>query len=246
MGEVTKLRRTRIVPLVVGLALSAACGSDLVADEPFGFGGAETGSGGGNASNASNSSDGDEDNGDDDDDDDDDDGTDDGANAEGDAGDDGTGAGDGSDEGGTGEPEALACDVYGQDCPAGEKCTLYANDGGVFPNDVQCVALTGEGQAGDSCTTSLTSDGLDDCDVGLFCQVDDPTTDTGGYCSPYCVGFSGNGNCEDPSLECALLYGGVAPLCLAACTSDDECPTGQTCAPQMIGDAVCVGDAWGA
>ena len=43
------------------------------------------------------------------------------------------------------------CDPKEQDCPDGQKCTAWANDGGTFWNANRCVDETGEGVSGDVC-----------------------------------------------------------------------------------------------
>ena len=236
-------RRTRRVRWVVGLLVFAGagglggCADDFVGHDPFASGGGEAG---GTAGDGSSEAAGD-------DDDDDDGGVSSSGGADDDADTTGGGGSDGDDPTTSGpEMPEPACDIYEQDCPTGEKCTIWANDGGTFPNDVRCVPQTGDGVPGDACTVSGAQDGFDDCGAGNYCQVDDPAVDTEGWCWPFCQGISGNGNCEDPSMVCALWFGGVAPLCLFPCEiGGTDCEAGQVCMPQVIGDPVCVGQAWG-
>ena len=147
------------------------------------------------------------------------------------------------------EPELpdAACDIYMQDCPTGEKCTLWADDGSGTPNALRCAPVTDNKQYGDQCFVDAIASGLDDCALGLYCQVDDPTVDTVGHCAVFCKGASGMSDCENPDDACGLLYGGVAPFCLPACDPEkDACPEGESCREQLIGPTVCVGDGWGA
>src|SRR5690606_15132047 len=45
------------------------------------------------------------------------------------------------------------CDNWTQDCPSGEKCAAYADDGGSSWNNLKCVpAEENGGQPGDPCT----------------------------------------------------------------------------------------------
>lgn len=42
------------------------------------------------------------------------------------------------------------CDLFGQDCPEGAKCTLVSEGGGWW-SGTKCVPVTGDGQPGDAC-----------------------------------------------------------------------------------------------
>lgn len=55
----------------------------------------------------------------------------------------------GTDEDATG---VTPCDVFKQDCPEGEKCSAYADDGGTSWNASKCVPVNGDGQPGEPCT----------------------------------------------------------------------------------------------
>ncbi len=144
-----------------------------------------------------------------------------------------------------GEPEAV-CDILEQDCPAGQKCTIWASEGGAVPDAVRCVPLTGSRVTGDECHVAEPLTGYDDCALGLYCQIDSPADQVTGSCVPYCETLSGEQSCDNPDSVCAFLFGGVAPVCLIPCkVSADECPAGQICQVQSVGPTVCVGEDWG-
>ena len=142
-----------------------------------------------------------------------------------------------SDDGFIAEPpdmgHAEPCDPYQQDCPRGEKCTWYADDGGTAWNNTKCVQVTGDQQADEPClATGGGVSGLDDCAVGLMCwEVD---ADNHGTCVALCTGSPEAGVCEQPGKIC--IAGRTLALCL-----DDCDPIAQTCDP---GD-VCIGNPSG-
>lgn len=97
---------------------------------------------------------------------------------------------------------APECDIWTQDCPAGQKCMPYSPDGtptwtaeGCFPVVADPVALD------EPCTfeVSLVS-GLDDCDVGAMCW--DGDGDEQYHCAPLCTGTPDALTCP-PNHYCA-------------------------------------------
>jgi len=69
------------------------------------------------------------------------------------------------DNGGT-----IKCDVYKQDCAPGEKCTVWADDGGGNWNATKCVPVTGDKVPGDICTAEGSgASGIDNCEAGTMC-----------------------------------------------------------------------------
>jgi hypothetical protein len=138
------------------------------------------------------------------------------------------------------------CDVWDQDCPMGQKCTPWANDGGNSWNSLQCVPIESEpGQPGDPCTVEGSGvSGYDTCDVSSMCWNVD--VDTGeGVCAAFCQGSETQPVCDDPTTSCVIANDGVLTLCLPECDPLlQDCPDGQACYP---GDAafVCVPDASG-
>ncbi len=72
----------------------------------------------------------------------------------------------------TGEPstgdevDEYECDVWTQDCPEGQKCMPWANDGNTTWNATKCSPVDpNPGQPGDSCISEdFGYSGVDDCD----------------------------------------------------------------------------------
>jgi hypothetical protein len=139
-----------------------------------------------------------------------------------------------------------ACDVWDQDCPEGEKCMPWANDGGNAWNSTICVPIgTEPGQPGDPCTVEGGGvSGYDSCDIASMCW--DVIPETGeGVCIAFCQGSENNPVCDDPMTSCVIANDGVLVLCLPNCDPLlQDCPDGQAC---YVGDDafVCVPDASG-
>lgn len=143
--------------------------------------------------------------------------------------------------GGGGAPGggALECSIAAQDCPDGEKCAPWANDGSNVWNATRCVPLASTPDTiGAPCTFEGTfAFGVDTCDVGLWCgpesgpeSGEDPK-DTTGTCHQLCG--------ADP---CPLGTQCVAPgfaeigVCQDTCDPlGDPCPGSQACMPAGFG-----------
>lgn len=138
---------------------------------------------------------------------------------------------------GTGE-----CDPKEQDCPKGEKCTAWANDGGTFWNATRCVPETGTGVTGDSCTVEGGGvSGIDDCAKGHICMNTDQ--EGIGTCIQFCQGQ--NEDCA-PGQVCAIYNDGVLPICLVGCDPLlQNCPPGQACIDTPNQSFICFSDASG-
>ncbi len=130
------------------------------------------------------------------------------------------------DAGGT---SSLACDTFKQDCDEGEKCTAWANDGGLY-NATKCVEVTGNKTPGDICTTEGgATTGIDDCQAGAMCwDVDAQNT---GTCVALCTGTPDAPICG-PGFECAVTSENVLNLCLPGCDPlQPDCLPGDLCIP---------------
>jgi hypothetical protein len=144
------------------------------------------------------------------------------------------------DMGGTGG----TCDVFQQDCPEGEKCMPWANDGGGSWNSTRCSPVTrNPGQVNDPCTVEKSAvSGLDDCDLGLMCYS--VSVDTGmGTCYELCGGDPVAPTCDEGL--CAVYNDGNLPLCLTDCDPIlQDCPNEDLClsSPSENG-FVCILDA---
>lgn len=149
-----------------------------------------------------------------------------------------------------GEFRCVECDGFVQDCPQGDKCVAWADDGGSAWNGHKCVSVTGEGVAGEPCTVEGSgTSGVDDCAFGHMCwDVDD---ELHGTCVALCTGSQEMPLCAD-GLGCLIANDGALNLCmprcdplLQDCAGDDLClPSGPEflCAIDASGDAGAVND----
>ena len=145
------------------------------------------------------------------------------------------------------------CDIFAQDCPPGEKCMPWANDGGSSWNAFRCSPIAEDpGGPGDPCTVEGSGgSGIDDCELGAMCWDVDPET-LEGTCLPMCAGSLTLPVCDDPYGLCSLTGEGVVNLCFPICDPlAQDCPAGQacygvgegwTCAPDASGDMGGYGD----
>lgn len=142
-----------------------------------------------------------------------------------------------------GEPQ---CDVLEQDCPDGEKCMPWANDGGLAWNATRCVPIDpAPGQPGDSCTVEGSAvSGFDSCDSNSMCWNVDENNE--GTCVPFCGGTIEQPTCEGANQTCAVYNEGVLMVCLPICDPLlGECAEGEACIPNTSGAFNCVFDASG-
>ena len=145
------------------------------------------------------------------------------------------------DEGSTLE----SCDMFAQDCPAGEKCMPWANDGGSSWNATKCSPLDPDPQQpGEVCSPEGGGvSGVDNCAKASMCWDVDVETNEG-VCIAFCEGSYEQPTC-DPGFRCAITGDGILILCLPDCDPlIQDCPNGETCLPT---DSlfVCVLDASG-
>jgi hypothetical protein len=141
---------------------------------------------------------------------------------------------------------SIECDIWAQDCPEGEKCMPWANDGGSSWNAMRCSPLDpAPAQPGDECTVEGSGvSGIDNCEVSSMCWDVDPETNMG-TCAAFCMGSEANPVCEDPNTSCVIANEGVLILCLPNCDPLlQDCAEGQACYPIDDGFA-CAPDASG-
>jgi hypothetical protein len=114
--------------------------------------------------------------------------------------------------------ENAQCDIWGQDCPPGEKCMPWANDGGYAWNATRCTAVADDPKApGEPCTVVESGvSGIDDCELGAMCWDVDPETNVG-ECVAMCRGSEQNPSCADPCTRCQRWNDGVVIVCLPDC-----------------------------
>jgi len=114
-----------------------------------------------------------------------------------------------------GLPEALECSTFEQDCPRGEKCNTWANDGGSAWNATRCVPVDPDPDAlGEPCTvTDSGVSGLDSCEVGAMCwDIDFEAAE--GTCVEHCRGEPTTPQCQEPDTRCVFSGSGALALCL--------------------------------
>ena len=141
----------------------------------------------------------------------------------------------------------LECSVIEQDCPPGEKCNAWANDGGNAWNATRCFPLDRDPDAvGEPCTVEGSGvSGIDSCDVGSICWDVDLETNQG-RCMPYCSGSESTPVCDDPNRWCWITESDVLSLCVPYCDplNPTLCSEGQGCYPDE-GHFVCAPDVSG-
>ena len=146
----------------------------------------------------------------------------------------------------TGDPIGGECDPFAQDCPEGEKCMPYADDGGNAWNANRCVPVVeGAGQPGDPCVVEGSGvSGVDNCDLGSMCYYVSAETNEG-ICTPLCGGNPASPTCDD-GYACSIYNDGILPLCLEECDplAQDCSGTEQLCVASPANDGfVCLIDA---
>lgn len=147
----------------------------------------------------------------------------------------------------------LACDPFTQDCPDGEKCMPWADDGGASWNATRCTPIDpNPQQLGDACMVEGSGvSGIDNCDIGLMCfDVDAETNE--GTCTEMCSGTAANPVCESPDATCIVSNNDSLVLCVPICNPlANECGPGEgcyfasdtsVCAPDASGDMGAAGD----
>jgi hypothetical protein len=133
------------------------------------------------------------------------------------------------------------CDFWNQDCPEGEACKPWANDGGDSWNAARCSPIDPDaGQLGDPCQVEGSAvSGFDSCDVGLMCWAVDADT-LEGTCVQHCAGTEFEPECANPDEACNIANDGYLPLCLPVCDPlAPTCGAGFGCYPGSH-DFVCL------
>mgnify|MGYP006870797751 CR=1 FL=1 len=139
------------------------------------------------------------------------------------------------------------CNPFEQDCPEGQKCTWYANDGGGSWNDTTCVPVVEDPtQLGEPCLAPEGSTaGPDDCDFGLMCW--DVNAEGVGVCVALCDGSPEDAHCADPDVLCAVYSLGFGLCIIDPCDPiAQDCDPGNVCIGNPNGEGFfCVLDASG-
>ena len=141
----------------------------------------------------------------------------------------------------------VECDVWMQDCPEGEKCMPWANDGNNSWNATRCSPIDDNpGEVGDECTVEGNGvSGIDSCTEGSMCYYVDPETNIG-TCVGFCQGSEESPMCE-PGFLCSISNDGVLILCRRECDPLlQDCMGSAACLPANGSDGfVCIIDASG-
>ncbi|MBV1858313.1 MAG: hypothetical protein KUG77_07865 [Nannocystaceae bacterium] len=145
----------------------------------------------------------------------------------------------GSDEGGEGggpgfaprpdgPPAIISCSVWDDECPEGQKCIAWSNEGDEVWNDTRCRPV-GTDLVGEACTVEGgPASGLDSCAQGSMCWGVDPETNTG-LCAPLCHNED-HPLCDDPDRHCMVGNGGALNVCLFFCDPvNSECSDSEAC-----------------
>ncbi|MBC8074201.1 MAG: hypothetical protein IAG13_38130 [Deltaproteobacteria bacterium] len=127
---------------------------------------------------------------------------------------------------------AEECDSFAQNCPADEKCTPWANDGGGSWNATRCSPLSDAPVAlGGACTVEGSGvSGVDNCEVGSMCWGVDADT-LMGECVELCSCTPETPVCNTPNTACVITNQGALALCLGVCNPLDPeaCEDGSGC-----------------
>ncbi len=142
---------------------------------------------------------------------------------------------------------AVECDVWTDDCPDGQKCMPWANDGGSSWNATRCSPIDASpGQPGDACTVEGSGvSGVDTCDSRSMCYYVDPDTSEG-ICIGFCDGSPQAPTC-DANFICTIVNDGVLTLCRPECDPLlQNCDGTAACLPANGSDGfTCIIDASG-
>ena len=136
------------------------------------------------------------------------------------------------------------CDVWEQDCPDGEQCNPWANDGGNQWNATRCTPLDPDPAApGEACAVEGSHvSGVENCDASSLCFFVDHTVNMG-TCMERCSGSENNPICADPDMTCAITNDGTINLCLPICDPlSSTCQEGASCLNNGGGDFFCFPD----
>ncbi|MGH1341936.1 MAG: ribulose phosphate epimerase [Nannocystales bacterium] len=142
---------------------------------------------------------------------------------------------------------AVECDVWTDDCPKGEKCMPWANDGGNSWNATRCSPIDANpGQVGDTCTVEGSGvSGVDSCDARSMCYYVDSEVGEG-ICVGFCEGTQAAPTCDTGSI-CTIVNGGVLTLCRPECDPLlQDCEGSAACLPASGAEGfTCIVDASG-
>ncbi len=111
-------------------------------------------------------------------------------------------------------PSVDECSLWMQDCPKGQKCMSYSNDGGAAYTATKCFPVDlNPDMVGEECIAyDNGADGLDSCGEGTMCWILDWES-IEGLCAPFCTGAVDDPGCA-PGTECYVNGSGFGVVCL--------------------------------
>lgn len=125
------------------------------------------------------------------------------------------------------------CNLFIQDCPEGQKCSAFSEDGGIFPNGTRCVPVGPNpvGPGDDCVVEGKFGDGIDNCEKGSLCL--DIENDGMATCVAYCTGSMDDPECPNQDSDrCSFLFEPTVPLCFPSCDPlIQNCGPGEACVP---------------
>lgn len=127
--------------------------------------------------------------------------------------------------------EILECSIWDQDCPEGEKCMPWSNEGGPTWNATRCTPVFPKAdQVGEPCEVEGNGQsGVDTCDIAQLCF--DVDAEDNGTCVGFCGGSEQNPVCPQGQ-ACSISNGGTLALCLPTCDPlMPTCSEGDGCFP---------------
>lgn len=130
-------------------------------------------------------------------------------------------------------PDGGQCNLFSQDCMAGQKCNAWNTDGGIFPNGAKCTPIMGEKLPGEGCSLEGNfGAGVDDCVEGSICLDIDNSGKAS--CVAYCGGTMEDPTCPEVGDKCAFLFEPTVPLCFPSCDPlTQDCSPVETCVPNI-------------
>lgn len=140
----------------------------------------------------------------------------------------------------------FTCDVWAQDCEAGEKCMPWGSQEEGRWKGSACVPVAPDPKGiGEACTAAMGGfGGADDCGPGAMCWGVDQSTDQG-WCAALCTGDENAPMCPDTTTDCVRLDG-VVNVCAPACDPlVQDCPAGNVCVANVTRKFVCAADLSG-
>lgn len=125
-------------------------------------------------------------------------------------------------------PPVEECDNFAQDCPEGQKCAAFIDDGEINWTKVKCVNVIGTDRPGEPCTAEDPTSGVDSCIKGAMCW--EVNKDGVGICRALCTGTADTPICDPPGF-CTVGGYSTLNLCIPSCDPllQDCLGTGDAC-----------------